>query len=152
MIPRGDWLARVWYPGESCFGGFCIDSPRYDTPGRKTRQSIIPRGDWLAGVWFPGRLTRQGITPRGDWTIWITRRILKQNWKHFNPMVSGPERFKLWKKTGGRKSRSTVPLRFYIFCVSTFLHAMICKVRRNKIVKSFKLRKYEDSTKDLMDQ
>ena len=45
MILRGDGLLGVSYPGESCFGGFFIDSPGFDTPGRLTRRGIIPRGD-----------------------------------------------------------------------------------------------------------
>ena len=77
MIPLGDWLARVRYPGEPCFGEFCIDSPGYDTPGR---------------------LTLRGIIPWGDRKIWITRQILKQNKKYFNPSVSGPGWVNIWKK------------------------------------------------------
>ena len=40
MIPQGDWLAGVWYPGESCFGGFFINSLWYDTLVRLTRRGI----------------------------------------------------------------------------------------------------------------
>ena len=84
-------------------------SPGYDTPDILTRRDILPRGDWLAGVWYPpgpGWLTRRGHW--GHWKIGITRRIQNQN--YFNPLVSGPSRFKFWKKSGGQKSRWTVPL------------------------------------------
>ena len=40
----------------------------------------------------------------------ITQRNLNQTQNYFTPLVSGPGRFELWKKTGGRKSRWTVPL------------------------------------------
>ena len=43
--------------------------------------------------------------------IRITQRNLNQTRIFFNPLVSGPGRFELWKKTGGRKSGWTVPLR-----------------------------------------
>ena len=81
MIPRGDWLAGISYHGESCFGGFLIDSPGNDTPG-----------DWLAGVWYPreidtpgydtpGRLTHRGIIPWGDWLagVWYPGEIFPKN-------------------------------------------------------------------------
>ena len=56
MIPWGDWLAGVSYPGESCFGGFFIKSPGYDMyPGEIDSQ----------GYDNPGSLTRQGMRPRG---------------------------------------------------------------------------------------
>ena len=71
MISQGDWLTGVSYPRDSCFGGFFIDSPGYDTSGRLPCRGIIPRGDWLTGVSYlgetdspghhtPGRLTRRG--------------------------------------------------------------------------------------------
>ena len=42
------------------------------------------------------------------------QQILNQTRKYFNPLVSGPGGFELWrKKTGGRKSRWTVPLNKY---------------------------------------
>ena len=85
------WLTHqdMIYPGESCLADFF--------------------NEWLAGVWYvgeidspgyppPGTLTRRGIIPRGDWTIWINWQILNQNRKYFNPLVSGPGRFELWKK------------------------------------------------------
>ena len=43
--------------------------------------------------------------------IRITQWKLNQNRKNFNPLVSGPSWFELGKKTGGRKSRWTVPIR-----------------------------------------
>ena len=111
MIPWGDWLVRLSYPGEIESSGNHTGTavPR----GRHiladfllTRRGIIPRGDWLAGVSYPReidspgyhtprRLTRQGIIP---WRvkklkIRITRRIINKNRKYFNTLVSGPGRF-----------------------------------------------------------
>ena len=58
-------------------------------------------------------MTHRGFVPRPrrDWKIRITHN---QNWKYFNPMVSGPGRFKLWK-IGGWKSHWTVPLMSWVF-------------------------------------
>ena len=66
MIPWGDWLAGVSYPRESCFGGFFIDSPGHDTPGRLTCRVVIPRGDWLGGVWYPGEIDWLGYDTPGS--------------------------------------------------------------------------------------
>ena len=81
MILWGDRLAGISYPGE-------IDSPEDHKPGRLTSRGIIPRGDWLAAVSYS----------TDDRKIWITRWILNQNRKYFNPLVSGPGRFELWRE------------------------------------------------------
>ena len=51
------------------------------------------------------------LTPWRFLKIRITRRNINQNQKYFYQLVSGPGRFKLWRrrKTGGWKSRWTVP-------------------------------------------
>ena len=42
------------------------------------------------------------MIPRGSQffepKLWITPQNLNQNWKYFNPLVSGPDRFQWWKK------------------------------------------------------
>ena len=97
------WLPGVWYPRE-------IDSAQYETPGRLTLRSMIPRGDWLCAVCNPGEIdSAQYHTPGWFIKIRISRRKRNQNRKYFNPLVSGPGRFELWKKLGGPKSRWTVP-------------------------------------------
>ena len=93
MLGLKKLLVGVWYPQESCFGRCFIDSPGYDTLGR---------------------LTRLGIKPQGKWKIRITRPILNQNSKYFNPLAISPGRFALWKNWR-RKSRWTVPLNMIRF-------------------------------------
>ena len=63
---------------------------------------MIPRGVWLAGVWYPGSQIF-GLKIR------ITPRILNQIQKYFNPF--NPRLVRMMKKTEGRKSRWTVPLK-----------------------------------------
>ena len=74
-----NWLAGVWYPWESCFGGFFIDSSGYDTLGRLTRRGMMLRGDWLAGVSHPREIDSSGYHTPGDLKNWITRRIPNKN-------------------------------------------------------------------------
>ena len=67
-----------------------------------------------------GRLTRHDIIP-GEILIWITRRILNQNQKYFNPLVTGQWPIGHWspvalvgsnfEKNVGRNTRWTLPLR-----------------------------------------
>ena len=80
---------------------------------------MIPWGDWLAGVWYPRETDSPGYHTPGSQIfglkIRITQWILNQNRKYFNPVVSGTGRFELWKKTEGRKSGWTVPLKVNIF-------------------------------------
>ena len=94
-----------------------IDSPGYNTPGSHVL-AVFLLTRW---VWWrltrrgrydtPGRLTHQGIIPRGDWKIQITGQTLKQieniltRW----PVAQLGSNYNI-KKTGGRKSRWTVPL------------------------------------------
>ena len=62
---------------------------------------LTPWGhEWLCAVWYPTEIFQK---------IRITRRNLNQNWKYFYPLLSGPARLDLWKKTGP-KSHLTVPL------------------------------------------
>ena len=123
MIPRGDWLRAVWYPGE-------IDSAQYDTPGRLTPCSMIPRGDWLSAVLYPGeidsaqydtpgRLTQRSMIPRGDWLawyyterfrkIWITSEILTKI-ENILTHRSVARQIRMMKKTEGGKSHWAGPL------------------------------------------
>ena len=127
IIPRGDWLAGVSYPGESGLADFLltrgvwypgkIDSQWYHTPGRLTRRGMIHRGDWLAGVWYPRETDSLGYDTLGrqifGLKIRITQRILNQNIKYFNPLVSGTGSFELWKKNWGQKSRWTATFSLF---------------------------------------
>ena len=67
------WLSGVSYPGESCFGGFFIDSLGYDTwrVNKKIRQNMTPRDiilRWvsLAGVSYPGESILPGYHTPGS--------------------------------------------------------------------------------------
>ena len=91
MIPRGDWLRAVWYPGE-------IDSAQYDTPGRLTQRSMIPRGDWLA--WYYTERFRK---------IWITSEILTKI-ENILTHRSVARQIRMMKKTEGGKSHWAGPL------------------------------------------
>ena len=82
---------------ESCFGGFFMDSPGYDTLGRLTRRGMIPGETNLPGYDTPG-IQIFGLKIR------INQQILNQNLKYFNSLV------RIRKKTGGQLSRWTVPL------------------------------------------
>ena len=85
------WLAGVWYPGE-------ID----------LLPISYPRGDWLAGASYHGAIYSLGVSYHGDIDSLgyhtledglaggiITRRILNQNRKDLNPLVSGAKQFVL---------------------------------------------------------
>ena len=134
LIPRRDWLARVWYPRE-------IYSPGFDTPWKLTPRGLILRTDspgsdtpgrLTPGLWYsgetdspgsetPGRLTHQGLILWGDWLpkVWysweidspgnqIPGRFRKFNYlgeKYFNPWW--PRGIRSMKKSEGRKSRWT---------------------------------------------
>ena len=64
-------------------------------------------------------MTPQGIIPQEvsffDTKIRISWRKRNQKRKYFNPLVSDPGWFKLWKKNGGPKSRWTVLLTFQLW-------------------------------------
>ena len=98
MILWGNWLFAVWYCGE-------IDSAQYDTVERLTQCSMILWGDWLSSVSYPGEM-------------WITRQ--KLNKIFFYTIDQWPRLVPMIKKSGGRKSRWTVPL-------------MRCRCRRNTL-------------------
>ena len=90
---------------------------------------MIPRGDWLA-VYHTLR----------DLKIQITPRILNQNWKYFNSLVSGPgtSRLELRRRKNWRSkiSRWTVPfgyscslqyfIYYFIISLSWELFATYC--------------------------
>ena len=85
------------------------DSEQY----RVTLRRIILRGTWLHAVSYCGELdSAQYYTARNSGKIRISRRKRSQKPNCFNPLVSGSGRFEWWKKTGGRKSRWTVPLKW----------------------------------------
>ena len=77
-----------------------------------TQRSMILRGDWLSAVWYCGEtdLVQYDTAGRFLRTIQTTQRNLNQNRKYFNPVSQWPRLVRMMKKTGGRKSRWTVPL------------------------------------------
>ena len=67
--------------------------------GRLTLRSMIPRGYWLCMVWYHGEIdSAQYDTPGWFIKYRITQWKLNQIRKCFNPLVSGPGWFELWKK------------------------------------------------------
>ena len=78
--------------------GVMIDSPLYDTGRRLIQRSILQQKD---SAQYDTALSQSRKTG-------ITWRNLNQNWKYFNPLLSGPGRFEL-KKTR-QKSCWNVPL------------------------------------------
>ena len=75
-----------------------IDSTVYHTPARLTLCSMIPRWAWLCAVWYPGEIDFvQYDTPGRFIKIQITQGKRSQNRKYFNPLVSGPGWFEVWK-------------------------------------------------------
>ena len=105
MIPRGDELAGVWDPGEILTQILTNDSPGYDT-----LRSMKPRGDWLCAVWYSGEIDSRGYD---TWKRIIKIRITQQNRKYFNPLVQWPRLVQMMKKkTWGRKSLLTIPLKY----------------------------------------
>ena len=69
-----------------------------DTVPLKACAKVFRNGYWLPGVMSD---SAQYDTPRRFFQkIRITRRNLNQNWKYFYPLLSGPARLDLWKKTG----------------------------------------------------
>ena len=74
IIPRGDWLAGILYPGDWLAGISHpgeIDTPGYYTLGRLTRRDIIPQGDWLAGISYTREIDSLGYYIREDWLAGI---------------------------------------------------------------------------------
>ena len=104
----GRWLAGVWYPMELCFGGFFIDSLRFDTPQR----GMILRGDWLAGASFPAEIASPGYHTPGRLKNLNNSRILNQNQEYFThwSVAQVGSNYEKEKKAGW-KSRWTVPLK-----------------------------------------
>ena len=101
------------------------DSAQYDTQGRFLRKIRINWRNFAKNRTYfnpllsgPGRLelwrkkwSKISFDTLGRFiNIQITQPKLNQNPKYFNPLVSGPGWIKWRKKTGGRKSRWTVPL------------------------------------------
>ena len=88
-------------------------TPRGLIAWRLTHWGTGPWGDWLLVVPDPGESCFCGFWLKPSNKIRIPQRILNQNRKYFNPLVRSPGEFDLWK-TGGQKSRWTVPLTIFL--------------------------------------
>ena len=100
------WLCGVMHTAE-------LDSLMGCTP-----RSLTPRCDAHLVVWLRGMMhtaesdSRVGCTPwRFFFNLNISQRNRNRIRKYFSLFIRGPDRFESWKKTGGRKSRDTLPLR-----------------------------------------
>ena len=85
--------AKILRNGSDSSRVMVSDSPEYDTPGKVT--------PWGINYQTLGRFQKN----------LIARWILNQDRKYFKPLVGGPGRFEWRKKTRGRKSCWTVPLK-----------------------------------------
>ena len=110
------WLAGEWYPGEPRFGGFFSDSPG----------EWYPRGDWLTRVSYPWEIGLPGYSTQGR----LTRHHMNNSrivniLTHWSGAQVGSNYEE--KKTGGRKSRWTVPLNtiFVMFLTMTLWRLLV---------------------------